>query len=36
MDFGHTDPVFLLPYGLRAEIDCHRRTFTLLESAVDL
>jgi muramoyltetrapeptide carboxypeptidase LdcA involved in peptidoglycan recycling len=34
MDFGHTDPMFVLPYGVLAEIDCDRRRFTLLESAV--
>ena len=22
MDFGHTDPMFVLPYGVQAEIDC--------------
>lgn len=34
MDFGHTDPMFVLPYGIRAEIDCDRQKFTILESAV--
>ena len=34
MDFGHTDPMFVLPYGVRAEIDCDARKFTILESAV--
>ncbi|MBN1440745.1 MAG: LD-carboxypeptidase [Anaerolineales bacterium] len=34
MDFGHTDPMFLLPYGIRAEIDCEARRLTLLENAV--
>ena len=23
MDFGHTDPMFVLPYGVQAEIDCN-------------
>lgn len=34
MDFGHTDPQFILPLGVKAEIDCERRTFRLLESPV--
>jgi muramoyltetrapeptide carboxypeptidase LdcA involved in peptidoglycan recycling len=34
MDFGHTDPMFILPYGVKAEIDCETRKFTILENAV--
>jgi muramoyltetrapeptide carboxypeptidase LdcA involved in peptidoglycan recycling len=34
MDFGHTDPMFVLPYGALARIDCGRRTFAVLESGV--
>ena len=34
MDFGHTDPMFVLPYGVKAEIDCDRKQFTILEGAV--
>ena len=34
MDFGHTDPMFLLPYGAEAEIDPANGTFAILESAV--
>jgi muramoyltetrapeptide carboxypeptidase LdcA involved in peptidoglycan recycling len=34
MDFGHTDPMFVLPYGVRARIDCEARTFAVVESAV--
>jgi muramoyltetrapeptide carboxypeptidase LdcA involved in peptidoglycan recycling len=34
MDFGHTDPMFVLPYGLMAEIDCAGQRFAILESAV--
>ena len=34
MDFGHTDPMFVLPYGIEAEIDCDRRQFAILEGAV--
>ena len=34
MDFGHTDPFFVLPYGVNAEIDCDARKFSIVESAV--
>lgn len=34
MDFGHTDPMFILPYGVMAEIDCNKRQFSILENAV--
>jgi muramoyltetrapeptide carboxypeptidase LdcA involved in peptidoglycan recycling len=34
MEFGHTDPIFVLPYGVRARLDCSRREFSILESAV--
>jgi muramoyltetrapeptide carboxypeptidase LdcA involved in peptidoglycan recycling len=34
MDFGHTDPMFVLPYGVRAQIDCQNHRFAILESAV--
>jgi muramoyltetrapeptide carboxypeptidase LdcA involved in peptidoglycan recycling len=34
MDFGHTDPTFVLPYGVKAEINCEAQTFRILESAV--
>jgi muramoyltetrapeptide carboxypeptidase LdcA involved in peptidoglycan recycling len=34
MDFGHTDPMFVLPYGLLAEIDCEKKQFSILENAV--
>lgn len=34
MDFGHTDPMLTLPYGIQAEIDCDQRTVSILESAV--
>jgi len=33
MDFGHTDPKFVLPIGVEAEIDCDRKQIRLLESA---
>ncbi|GAB4442896.1 MAG: LD-carboxypeptidase [Anaerolineae bacterium] len=34
MDFGHTDPMFVLPYGVRAVIDADTRRFSIIEAAV--
>jgi len=34
MDFGHTDPIMVLPYGARAEIDPLNQRLSILESAV--
>lgn len=34
MDFGHTCPVFTIPYGAMAQIDCGRKTFSITESGV--
>jgi muramoyltetrapeptide carboxypeptidase LdcA involved in peptidoglycan recycling len=34
MDFGHTSPMFVLPYGVQAEIDCENQRFSILENAV--
>lgn len=34
LNFGHTEPKFILPYGAMAEINCDKRTFTILESGV--
>jgi len=34
MDFGHTAPMFVLPYGLQAEIDAEGQTFSIIENAV--
>jgi muramoyltetrapeptide carboxypeptidase LdcA involved in peptidoglycan recycling len=34
MDFGHTAPMFVLPYGMQAEIDCDAKTFSIIENAV--
>jgi len=34
MDFGHTSPMFVLPYGVQAEIDCDHRCFSIMENAV--
>ena len=35
MDFGHTDPMFVLPYGAEAEIDCEQQRFAILDGAVE-
>ena len=34
VDFGHTDPQFVMPLGIRAGLDCDARRLRLLESAV--
>jgi muramoyltetrapeptide carboxypeptidase LdcA involved in peptidoglycan recycling len=34
LDFGHTDPQWILPLGVRAEIDADARSLRLLEPAV--
>ena len=34
MDFGHTDPMFVLPLGVLAQIDCDKKQFAILENAV--
>jgi muramoyltetrapeptide carboxypeptidase LdcA involved in peptidoglycan recycling len=34
MDFGHTDPMCVLPYGVRARIDPINQTIDILEGAV--
>lgn len=34
MDFGHTDPVFTIPYGVQATIDCDNLEFSIDESGV--
>ena len=31
MDFGHTDPQWIIPLGIQAQIDCRAQKFTLLE-----
>lgn len=35
LNFGHTEPKFILPYGAKAEIDCGKGTFSILESGVE-
>jgi muramoyltetrapeptide carboxypeptidase LdcA involved in peptidoglycan recycling len=34
MDFGHTDPKLILPYGINTELRCHGATIAIKESAV--
>lgn len=34
MNFGHTEPKCILPYGALAEINCDKATFSILESGV--
>ncbi|WP_071460894.1 S66 family peptidase [Bacillus massilinigeriensis] len=34
LDFGHTEPKFILPYGALAEIDCEKKKFSIVESGV--
>ena len=34
MDFGHTGMIFVLPYGLQAEMDFENKRFSILENAV--
>lgn len=35
MDFGHTDPQFILPLGAKAQLDCQGKKFKLVESWLD-
>ena len=34
MDFGHTDPMFVIPYGAMAEINPENKTFSILDNGV--
>lgn len=34
MTFGHNEPMCVLPYGALAEVDCEKRSFTILEPGV--
>lgn len=34
MNFGHTAPMCILPFGVEAEIDCDNKRFTITESGV--
>jgi len=33
-DFGHTEPQVIMPLGVRCEIDCSKKTVSLVESSV--
>ena len=35
MDFGHTDPKLILPYGIKAELRCSDATIVINENAVE-
>ncbi|UFT98341.1 LD-carboxypeptidase [Radiobacillus kanasensis] len=35
LNFGHTEPKFILPYGAMAELDCTSKTFSIIEAAVE-
>lgn len=35
LNFGHTSPMCILPYGALAEIDYEKKSFSILESGVD-
>jgi muramoyltetrapeptide carboxypeptidase LdcA involved in peptidoglycan recycling len=35
LNFGHTEPKFILPCGAMAEINCDTKTFTILDSGVE-
>src|SRR5699024_8000534 len=35
LNFGHTEPKFIIPYGAKAEINCDKKTFAILESGVE-
>ncbi len=34
MNFGHTSPMFIIPYGALGKIDCDNKEFNILESGV--
>ena len=34
LNFGHTSPIFILPYGVKARIDMDDLSFAILESGV--
>ncbi|WP_042225088.1 S66 family peptidase [Oceanobacillus manasiensis] len=34
LNFGHTEPKIVLPYGVMAEINCEQGTFSIVENAV--
>ena len=34
LNFGHSSPTCILPYGALAELDCEKKSFSILESGV--
>lgn len=34
VNFGHTEPMCVLPYGVQAEIDCDNKRFSIWEAGV--
>ncbi|MCB0333935.1 MAG: hypothetical protein KDD55_10585, partial [Bdellovibrionales bacterium] len=34
LDFGHSDPMFVIPQGVKAEIDFEEHSLSICESAV--
>jgi muramoyltetrapeptide carboxypeptidase LdcA involved in peptidoglycan recycling len=34
LNFGHSSPTCILPYGVMAEINCESNSFSILESGV--
>lgn len=34
MDFGHTCPIFTIPYGVKGEIDSDKQTFSIIDNAL--
>ena len=36
VNFGHSMPITVLPYGIKTELNCEKKTITLLESATEL
>lgn len=35
VNFGHAMPIGVIPYGIKAELDCNQKRITLLESATE-
>lgn len=35
LNFGHTEPKFILPYGVLAEMDCENGRFAIMENGVE-
>jgi muramoyltetrapeptide carboxypeptidase LdcA involved in peptidoglycan recycling len=34
MTFGHNEPMMCIPYGVKAQIDCDNKTFSIIENGV--